>query len=144
MVTSSLPYYCRDLVLFVGRLLAQWPLVLRVCLRRDVVWWWFSSWWCLRFCLGQCVAGYWKFFFNYFQYQEVVGCICMLNYWFSSYDEICPENYNYSRFKLKDKCRSEKWELYLYGVMIIKVVLHRCSSLSVVTCLLLWRHGMGS
>ena len=28
--------------------------------------------------------------------------------------------------------------------MTIKVVLHRCSSLSVVTCLLLWRHGMGS
>ena len=34
----------------------------------------------------------------------------MLNYWFSSYDEICPDNYNYSWFKLKDKCRSEKWE----------------------------------
>ena len=45
----------------------------------------------------------------------------MLNYWFSSNDEICPDNYNYSRFKLKDKCRSEKWELYLYGVMTIKV-----------------------
>ena len=30
------------------------PLVLRECLRRDVVWWWFYSWWCLRFCLGQC------------------------------------------------------------------------------------------
>ena len=29
------------------------PLVLRECLRRDVVWWWFYSWWCLRFCLGQ-------------------------------------------------------------------------------------------
>ena len=26
-----------------------------------------------------------------------------------------------SRFKLKDKCRSEKWELYLYGDNIIKV-----------------------
>ena len=62
-----------------------------------------------------------KYFFNYFQYQEFVGCVCMLNYWFSSNDEICPDNYNYSRFKLKDKCRSEKWELYLYGVMTIKV-----------------------
>ena len=39
----------------------------------------------------------------------------MLNFWFSRYDEICSDNYNYSRFKLKDKCRSEKWELYLYG-----------------------------
>ena len=62
-----------------------------------------------------------KYFFNYFQYQEFVGCVCMLNYWFSSNDEICPDNYNYSRSKLKDKCRSEKWELYLYGDQTIKV-----------------------
>ena len=27
-----------------------------------------------------------KFAFNSFQYQEFVGCICMLNYWFSSND----------------------------------------------------------
>ena len=46
----------------------------------------------------------------------------MLNFWFSSKDEICPDNYNYSRFKLKDKCRSEKWELYLYGDKTIQVV----------------------
>ena len=38
------------------------PLVLRECLRRDVVWWWFYSWWCIRFCLGQCEADDWKFF----------------------------------------------------------------------------------
>ena len=63
-----------------------------------------------------------NFFFYYFQYQEFVGCVCMLNYWFSSNDDICPDNYNYSRFKLKDKCRSEKWELYLYGDMTIQVV----------------------
>ena len=62
-----------------------------------------------------------NYLFNYFQYQDFVGCVCMLNYWFSSNDEICPDNYNYSRFKLKDKCRSEKWELILYGVMTIKV-----------------------
>ena len=47
----------------------------------------------------------------------------MLFYWFCSYDEICPDNYNYSRFKLKDKCRSEKWEVYLCGDMTIEVVL---------------------
>ena len=64
-----------------------------------------------------------KYFFNYFQYQEFVGCVCMLNYWFSSIDDICPVNYNFSRFKLKDKCRSEKWELYLYSVMTIKMVM---------------------
>ena len=62
-----------------------------------------------------------KYILNYFQYQEFVGCVCMLNYCFSSNDEICPDNYNYSRFKLKDKCRSEKWELYLYGDMTIMV-----------------------
>ena len=37
-----------------------------------------------------------KYLFNYFQYQEVVGCVCMLNYWISSNDEICSDNYNYS------------------------------------------------
>ena len=62
-----------------------------------------------------------KLFFIYFQYQEVVGCVRMLNYWFSSNYDICTDNYNYSRFKLKDKCRSEKWEVYLYGDMTIKV-----------------------
>ena len=46
----------------------------------------------------------------------------MLNYWLSSYDDICPDNYNSSRYKLKDKCRSEKWEVYLYGDMTIKVM----------------------
>ena len=62
-----------------------------------------------------------KFIFIYFQYQEVVGCICILNYWISSNDESCPDNYKYSRFKLKGKCRSVKWEVYLYGDMIIIV-----------------------
>ena len=46
----------------------------------------------------------------------------MLNYWFSSIDDICPDNYNSSRFKLKDKCRREKWEVYLCGDMTIKVM----------------------
>ena len=62
-----------------------------------------------------------KFAFNSFQYQEFVRCICMLNYWFSSNDEFYADNYNYSRFKLEDMCRCENWELYLYGVMTIKV-----------------------
>ena len=62
-----------------------------------------------------------NFFINYFQYQGVVGCFCMLNYWFSSYDEICADNYNYSWFMLKGKCRSEKWEFYLCGDKTIKV-----------------------
>ena len=61
-------------------------------------------------------------FFKYFQYQEFVECVCMLNGWFSNNDDICPDNYNYSRFTLKDKCRSEKWEVYLHGDMTIKVM----------------------
>ena len=60
-----------------------------------------------------------KYFVHYFQYQEDVGCVGLLNGWFSSNDDISPDNYNYSRFKLKDKCRSEKWEVYLYGDMTI-------------------------
>ena len=60
-------------------------------------------------------------FIFYFQYQGFVWCICMLNFWFSSNDEICADNYYYPRFKLTDICRSVKWELYLYGDMTIKV-----------------------
>ena len=62
-----------------------------------------------------------KYTINYFQYQEDVGCVCMLNGWFSSNDVTCADNYIYSRFKLKDKCRSEKWEVYLFGDKTIKV-----------------------
>ena len=58
---------------------------------------------------------------SYFQFQEVVGCVCMLSGWFSSNDEVCADIYIYFRFKLKDMCRSVKWELYLYGDMSIKV-----------------------
>ena len=41
--------------------------------------------------------------------------------WISSNDEICAANFIYFRFKLKGKCRSEKWEFYLYGDKTIKV-----------------------
>ena len=66
-----------------------------------------------------------KFFFL-FPVPRVVECVCMLNGWFSSNDDICPDNCNYSRFMLKDKCRSEKWEVYLYGDMTIMVVRSLC------------------
>ena len=36
-----------------------------------------------------------KYTIYYFQYQEDVGCVCMLNDWFSSIFVICPDNYNY-------------------------------------------------
>ena len=129
-----------------------------------------------------------KFIFIYFQYQEVVGCVCTLNSWISCNDDIYPDNYNYfwdsvkpmkentpsipsctkstfgasacsltgtaattlfapttttSRFKLKDKCRSEKWEVYLYGDMTIKVMVFRraenCGGLRSCSS---WRDGM--
>ena len=60
-----------------------------------------------------------KYFVYSFQYQGFAGCVCMLNVWFSSNDEVYADNYIYFRFKLQG--RSEKWELYLYGDMTIKV-----------------------
>ena len=96
-------------------------LSLRECLRRDVVRWWFYSWLFLRFGLDSVRPMTGNYLINYFQYQEVVGCVCMLDYWFISNDEICADNYIYFRFKFKDNCRSEKWELYLYGDKSIKV-----------------------
>ena len=36
-----------------------------------------------------------NYFFNYFQFHEFVRCVCMLNYWFSSIDDICADNRNY-------------------------------------------------
>ena len=54
----------------------------------------YSAWYSVRPMTG-------KFFFNYFQYQEFVGCVCMLNFWFSRYDTICADNYIYFRFKLQ-------------------------------------------
>ena len=56
----------------------------------------------LRFYLGQCEADCWKLPLLLFPV-------------FSA------DFYYFSRFKLKDKCRSAKWELFLYGVMSIKV-----------------------
>ena len=118
--------------LFVGRL--------RGCLSYDVVWWWiFHSWWCLGFGLGQCEADDWKLRHQFLSSTiEFVECVCMLNDWITCNDDFCADNYNSSRFMLKDKCRSEKWELYLYGDMTIQVmesrraehcgVLRSCSS----------------
>ena len=79
-----------------------------------------------------------KYTINYFQYQDDVGCVCMLNDWTSSNDEICADNYNYFWFKLKGKGRSQMWEVYQYGDKTTKVdrdsaeVLSRGSSLALV------------
>ena len=51
--------------------------VVTSCLRRDVVWWWlFLSWWCFRFCLGQCEADDWKIFLQLFPVPRV-RWVCM-------------------------------------------------------------------
>ena len=69
------------------------------------------SWWCLRFCLGQCEADDWKF--SFISSSSGRWVYCMLNGWFSSNDDFCPGSFFFSRFKLKDKRRSAKWEVYL-------------------------------
>ena len=48
-----------------------------------------------------------KYTINCFQYQEDVEYVCVLNDRISSNDEICADNYNYFRFKLKGNGRSE-------------------------------------
>ena len=58
---------------------------------------------------------------NYFQYHEDVRNGCMLSDWTSGNDEICADNCNYFRFKLKGKGHSEMWEVYLYADKTIKV-----------------------
>ena len=87
------------------------PVPRRCRVRRDVVWWWFYSLWCLRSVWNSVKPMTGKFFL--FPVPRVVVCVCMLNGWFSSNDEICAANFIYFRFKLKDKCRSAKWEVYL-------------------------------
>ena len=47
-----------------------------------------------------------KYIVYYFQYQEDVGCVGMLNGWFSSIDVICVDNHNFFQFKLKGNGRS--------------------------------------
>ena len=59
-------------------------------------------------------------FLQLFPVPGVVGCVCMLNHWFSSNDEICADNYFFP-VQVDGKCRSVKWELYLYGDLSIKV-----------------------
>ena len=44
----------------------------------------------VKLMTGKCI--------NYCQYQEDVGCVCMLNDWISSNDDICLDSYNYFRF----------------------------------------------
>ena len=47
-----------------------------------------------------------------------------------------------SQFKLKDKCRSEKWEVYLYGDMTIKVMGSSCAeNCGVLRSCSSWRDG---
>ena len=61
-----------------------------------------------------------KYFVNYFQYQEFAGCVCMLNFWFSSNYTICADNYFFP-VQVEGKGRSEQWEVFLFCDKTIKV-----------------------
>ena len=52
----------------------------------------------------KCRSGKWEVFL----YGDMI---------ISSIHDICPDNYNYSRFTLMEKCRRVKWEVCLYGDM---------------------------
>ena len=73
-----------------------------------------SLWDSVKPMTGKCT-------FNYFQFQEDVGCVCMLNDWISSNDEICADNCNYFWFMLKGKGRTKLWQVYLYCDKTFKV-----------------------
>ena len=93
------------------------------------MWWWFLlSWWCLRFCLGHCEADLLENSSSIiFQHHFDVGCVCMLNGCFSNLTIFALTTTTFPRFRLKDKCRSEQWEVYLCGDMTIKVMESRCA-----------------
>ena len=52
-----------------------------------------------------------RYTINYFHFQEDVGCVCMLNDWIKSNDEICADNYDYFPFMFKGQGRSELLEM---------------------------------
>ena len=56
--------------------------------------------------MGQRYAVEGKYTIHYFQYQDVVGCVCMLKDWISSCCVFCADNHNYFQSKLKGKGRS--------------------------------------
>ena len=47
-----------------------------------------------------------KYTIIYFQYQDVVGCVCMLKDWISSCCVFCADNHNSFQSKLKGMGRS--------------------------------------
>ena len=62
-----------------------------------------------------------KYLFNYFQFQWSLGGM-HAEFLVQQLRRYLPSYYNFSWFKLKDKCRSVKLEVYLYGDMTIQVV----------------------
>ena len=116
---ALLSHNCRDPVLFVGSLPCG-----GVCVAMSCGGLGFTPEF-LRFCLGQRETHDWKILRLLLPVPVDDGCVVLLNGWFSSNDDICPDNCNYSRFMLKDKCRSETLELYLYGDMSILVMVSR-------------------
>ena len=92
-------------------------------MRCDVLWWrQFLSLWCLRFYLGQREAVKGKYTINYILYLLTLGVFPCSMIGSASMTIFAPTTTTISRFTLKDKCRSEKWEVYLYGDMTITVM----------------------
>ena len=67
----------------------------------------------------------------------------MLNYWFSSNDEICPDNYNYSRLRCMTSVAVRSWRCIFTVTSPSWWNVHMCSSWSVVTCPLLCDRARG-
>ena len=97
------------------------------------------SWWYLRFWLGQCEADFWKFRAQLFPVPRGRGCVCMLNFLVQQIRHylrrhlhlllvhvagLCRSEqwevylYGYSRFKLDGQCRSEKWEIFCTVILV--------------------------
>ena len=108
----------------------------RRCLRCDVLW-------CLRFYLGQRKADEGKI---HHQLHPVplltLGVFPCSMIGLAAMTIFAPTTTTISRFTLKDKCRSEKWEVYLYGDMTIKVMgSRRAENCGVLRSCSSWRDG---
>ena len=56
--------------------------------------------------MGQRKADEGIYIFYYFQYQDVVGCVCMLKDWISSCCVFCADYHNHFQSTLKGMSRS--------------------------------------
>ena len=77
---------------------------------------------------GQRYADEGKYTVNYFQHQDVFGCVCMLKDWISSCCVFCADNHNYFQSNLKGMGRSAVCAATQVQVCGETVELHSCTS----------------